>query len=420
MPPRRARLATDVWRIAILAVIAGAWEGATRGGLIAPFWVSSPSLVVRDLWRALTGADVSHLHAVPPLWTPDVACDARSAWVQNDGGVPVRLEAASWRGKPVWLRTIAPWERAERDVPMTPIGETGFGFFVVVAVALLPAFGVLARHNLRLGRSDTRGALRVGVTVFLCFALAESLRFRWANEPLRVWRWLEMQPYFPALVAWLFYLGVEPFLRRRWPHRLIAWTRLLEGRLADPLVGREVLLGFLAGAAAFLASCIPGALERRHDVEPLLWTLPIGRAADFWATIPASVGESLMKALGSFAILLLLRVILRRDAAAWVGLGLVWTLISLPSWNISAIEWISIVVAVAGIVLAVRVGLVAAIVATGTLELLAISTPLTLDFSRWYAWRTGVIAVLLLAIAVWGFRAAMGRRRILSAALLEG
>ena len=61
MPPRRGRLATDVWRIAILAVIAGGWEGATRSGLIAPFWVSSPSLVVRDLWRALTGADV-YLH----------------------------------------------------------------------------------------------------------------------------------------------------------------------------------------------------------------------------------------------------------------------------------------------------------------------------------------------------------------------
>ena len=369
---------------------------------------------------ALTGADALSLHAVQPLWTPDVACDARAAWVGSDRGVAVRLEAASWHGKPVWLRTIAPWERAERDVPVPPIGGTGFAFFVAVVVGILPAFAGLARHNLRLGRSDTRGALRFGVAVFLCFGLTDSLQFRWANEPFQIWRWLQTQPYFPALTAWLIYLGVEPFLRRRWPHRLIAWNRLLEGRFVDPLVGREALLGFLAGTAVFLAGCIPAALERRHDVELVFWTLPIGRAADFWARISGALGEGLMRGLGAFAVLLLLRVIFRRDAAAWVGLGLVFILISLPSWNLTVIQWISIVAAVAFFVLAVRVGLFAAIVAVGTSTLLAICTPLTLDFSRWYAWRTGVIAVLLFAIVVWGFRAVMGRRRILSASLLEG
>ena len=126
----------------------------------------------------------------------------------------------------------------------------------------------------------------------------------------------------------------------------------------------------------------------------------------------------MMKGLGSFAILLLLRLILRRDAAAWIGLGLVWMLVSLPSWNLSVTQWVSLAVACAAAALAVRVGLLAIIVAGATSNLLVI--PLTLDFSRWYAWRTGVIAALLLAIAVWGFKAAMGRRRILPAAMLEG
>ena len=52
-------------------------------------------------------------------------------------------------------------------------------------------------------------------------------------------------------------------------------------------------------------------------------------------------------------------------------------------------------------------------------NLLTVCTSLTLDFSRWYAWRTGVIAGLMLAISVWGFRAVMGRRRILSAAMFR-
>ena len=33
----------------------------------------------------------------------------------------------------------------------------------------------------------------------------------------------------------------------RWPQTLIAWTRLLAGRLRDPLVGRDILVGGLFG-----------------------------------------------------------------------------------------------------------------------------------------------------------------------------
>ena len=369
---------------------------------------------------ALTGADVRRLHRMEPLWTPDVPCDSRAAWAASDGGETLRLEAAAWRGKPVWLRTIAPWERAERDAPVHPLGYTGFGFFVAAVVAILLAFAALARHNLRLGRGDRRGALRVALAVFVSFGLAYSLYFRWSVEPLHVWRWLQHQAYFPTMAAWLTYLGIEPFLRRRWPHRLIAWTRLLDGRFADPLVGRELLLGFPVAAAIALASCIPAVLEKGHDVDFLVATLPLGRAADFWGSIAGNLGEGLMRGLGSFAFFLLMRVLFRRDAAAWLGVWAVWVLVSLPSSNPSPVQWISLAVGAGCFVLAARVGVLAAIVAIGLSSVLLYCTPLTLDFSRWYAWRTGVVAALLLAIAVWGFRAVMGRRRILPAAMFEG
>ena len=45
---------------------------------------------------------------------------------------------------------------------------------------------------------------------------------------------------------WLIYIALEPFLRRRWPHRIISWNRLLRGNLRDPLVGRDILIGALA------------------------------------------------------------------------------------------------------------------------------------------------------------------------------
>jgi serine/threonine-protein kinase len=369
---------------------------------------------------ALTGIDVRRLQSVEPLWTPDVPCDTRAAWAASDGGGTLRLEAAAWRGQPVWLRTIAPWQRAERDVPVRPVGYTGFGFFVAVVVTILLVFAALARHNLRLGRVDMHGALRVGLAVFVCFGLANALYFRWSLEPLLVWRWLQHQDYFAAFAAWLTYLGIEPFIRRRWPHRLIAWTRLLDGRLADPVVGRELLLGFPVAAVIALASCIPAVLEKGHDVDFLVATLPLGRAADFWGSIAGSIGEGLMKGLGTFAFFLLMRVLFRRDAAAWLGVWAVWVLVSLPSSNPSLVQWISLAVGAASFVFAARVGVLAAIAAIALSNLLIFCTPMTLDLSRWYAWRTGVIAAVLLAIAIWGFRAAMGRRRILSAAIFEG
>ena len=369
---------------------------------------------------ALTGHDIHGMRAVKPLWTPSVPADTRAAWMTDDGGVPIRLEAAAWKGKPVWFRTIAPWEQAERDAPVRFRGEHGFAFFVGIILVMFAVSAVLARHNLRLGRSNTRGALRVGVTVFFAFELGSALYHRWAADPLYIWLWIIRQPFFPALSAWLYYLAVEPFLRRRWPHRLIGWTRLLEGRFNDPRVGREVLIGLLTGAVAALAGCIPAVVERRRDVELLLTTLPLGRAADFWGAISMSIGTSLLYGLGAYALLLPLRIIFRRDAVAWVGLGFIFVLMGIPSGNVTAAQWINILLSSAIVVMAARVGLIAVTVSVLTSGLLTVCAPLTLDFSRWYAWRTGVIAALLLAIALWGFRAMMGRRKILSASLLEG
>ena len=51
-----------------------------------------------------------------------------------------------------------------------------------------------------------------------------------------------------ALVVGLCYLGLEPFVRRRRPENLIAWTRMLSGRVRDRSVGGSLLIGALTGA----------------------------------------------------------------------------------------------------------------------------------------------------------------------------
>ena len=52
-------------------------------------------------------------------------------------------------------------------------------------------------------------------------------------------------------LVWLLYVALEPHVRRRWPSSLISWSRLLTGQLRDPVVGRDLLVGILAGV--FLA-----------------------------------------------------------------------------------------------------------------------------------------------------------------------
>ena len=46
-----------------------------------------------------------------------------------------------------------------------------------------------------------------------------------------------------ALLAWFAYVACEPYVRRLWPEALVSWTRVLAGRVRDPLVGRDVLVG---------------------------------------------------------------------------------------------------------------------------------------------------------------------------------
>ena len=47
--------------------------------------------------------------------------------------------------------------------------------------------------------------------------------------------------------TWLTYIAVEPPIRRLWPQMLFSLARLLAGRVRDPLVGRDVLIGVLGG-----------------------------------------------------------------------------------------------------------------------------------------------------------------------------
>jgi hypothetical protein len=123
-----------------------------------------------------------------------------------------------------------------------------------------------------------------------------------------------------AAGVWILYMAVEPIARRRWPHSMIAWNRLLAGGVRDPLVGRDVLVGLTFGTAAALVAKLHELALLRFGSTPGATVHPgsllgvSGAVAAFLTLIPNCV----IQALVWFVLIFVLRVVLRRD---WLAAG---------------------------------------------------------------------------------------------------
>jgi serine/threonine-protein kinase len=135
-------------------------------------------------WSVLfqeAGLDPSMFQRREPAWAAPVDSDRKAAWEgvhPAQPNVPLRIEAASYHGRPVWFEVLPPWAARRQDTsrsvtPATPIAQTALFFLALV----VPAGSVLlARRNLRLGRGDRKGAFRVALSVFLFYSVARFFR----------------------------------------------------------------------------------------------------------------------------------------------------------------------------------------------------------------------------------------------------
>src|SRR5439155_26967273 len=132
----------------------------------------------------------------------------------------------------------------------------------------------LAHRTLRLGRADRRGAFRLALCVFLPWLPVWALTTDYVSFRTG-FRTLEEAAAWALFVS-VGYMALEPSFRRRWPWRIISWNRLLAGRLRDPLVGRDVLIGGLVGVVLVLVIELPRLGDSRlgcppHVVSPIVW-----------------------------------------------------------------------------------------------------------------------------------------------------
>ncbi|PYU45396.1 MAG: hypothetical protein DMG54_06310 [Acidobacteria bacterium] len=378
---------------------------------------------------ALAGVDVSAYHSAEPEWMPLAWSDSRAAWLGTVAGhadISERIEAAAYRGRPIYFDVIYPWSKPERSLPYTPKSHEKIANIIGVTLFLALALsGVLVmRRNLRLKRSDTRGAMRLGTFVlfsYLAMWLLRSHHLASIEEFYLFLITLSWALLATALVT-VMYLALEPFVRRRDPHTLISWSRLLAGQFRDPLVGRDFLIGALYGVWLALYE------DADSYVLPLFGKLPPypgTLSPDALLGIRSAMGDLLfyvliyvLYSLMIFFFLFLLRLAMKKEWLAAIVVVLVAASTNtggdypMVTFAAAALIWLSIVLILR------RYGLLALVVGLVVQNVLLVF-PLTSHLSRWYA-PVGLAGIFVIAaVGVYGFYTSLGGKPLLSGAALD-
>ncbi|MGA3043881.1 MAG: serine/threonine-protein kinase [Bryobacteraceae bacterium] len=368
------------------------------------------------LFRA-AGLDLARFTPVSPQWAPPSICDARAAWTgvwPDTQDVPLRVEAAWWRGKPVYFVTVGPWSAPRRmEEPVRTVGEIAqFAIVLCLALSVVATAALLAWRNYHAGRGDRRGAGRLFWLVVFC-----SLLY-WAVTAKHMADFPEAESLAEALATALLagcvfavgYLALEPYVRRRWPQSLISWSRALAGGWRDPLVGSQVLAGIAVGMGLKIVETVGKYQFRLNNPWPRFGAQPLF-ILDAWGLTGyiASQVEYSLQYLLYFFLFFLLRVLLRREwlaAVCWTILNV--AIVEAPGLTVSHLPYSILYFGLIPPIL-LRFGLLPLIVADLVGGLLSL---VSTDFSAWYAGNTYIVLVLILAITAYAFRTALGGRKL--------
>jgi serine/threonine-protein kinase len=393
---------------------------------------AAPAEAATD-WNALfaeAGLDPSQFRPSTSTWVPPHPYTARAAWEGSypaQPETPIHVEAASYGGRPVYFEIIDPWDRppaAHDHLGNTRERALGILLLSVFFVAILGGV-LLAWRNLRLGRGDRKGAFRLAAFVFVVFSLGWVFSAHHVATEEEASNFIsELQgTLFLACFFWVVYLAFEPFVRRRWPGRIVSWSRLLAGDFRDPLVGRDLLVGAVFGAGIvlcnfFLADLVPRWLgyPPREPWFDFPATQLLG-VRSFAHGMTYQVYASLLQPFILLFLLLLFYIILRSERLAalvlWALAALALSLTnSMPSAPFAALA------AFLSVWVLYRYGLLAFVSSTFFLHL-NIFYPVTSDFSAWYAGDFVMALAVALALAVYGFRISLGGRSLFRGRLLE-
>jgi serine/threonine-protein kinase len=298
-------------------------------------------------------------------------------------------------------------------------------FIFAVFITLLVTGAWLARRNFRMGRGDRRGATKLALFVFLARLVAGLVGAShvptFLGEVGVLYAVVKPALFFAALL-WLLYIALEPYVRRRSPHRLISWTRLLAGDWRDPLVGRDVLVGVLLGIWMNLFNWLAEITARWVGIAPDLAGVDLNVLLGVRGIAPVLLGKqlafSLLHGLGFVFLLFLLSRLLRGERRAAFGAWALFITALLIAGNHPYVMLFSGTLAACYIFVASRFGMLAIAVAQFVFFMVEFY-PYTTDPSDWYAGVTLFAAGVITALVLYGFRVSLGGRSLFRGGLLE-
>lgn len=384
-----------------------------------------------DWSRLLAEARLSDakLRPAAPRWTPAFYCDERVAWEGTSPlrpDLPIRVEAAAYRSRPVSFVIVYAWTRPNRmqPFPLTKAQLAAQAISTVLVLGLLLAGVIMARRHLSRGRGDRRGATRVALFTFILglgswLVTAHHVADQAGESHLAGLG--TALALFIAAVLWVFYLAIEPYARRLWPATLISWARLLDGRVRDARVGRDALVGLALGVL-LAATIVPFYLLSGWlgSAPPAPRSLDYGTLIGLRAALTPFFDlplAGMLAAMGILFLLTLARLLLRNAWAAVtveaLVLGGVQTLaMHGPYWAL--IPLAAAVVIVLNFAL-LRFGLLSAVMMLFTVNLL-LGIPLRADLTGWDATPTLLTMLTFGILIFWSWRVASGASTALPAA----
>jgi hypothetical protein len=383
---------------------------------------------------AAANLDPAKFTAVAPEWSSSVMTDTRAAWTglyKNRADLPVRIEAASFHNRPVYFQVLWPWTRAARLALAAPNSSRTLRSVVNYAIGVIVFIAALwiAHYNWKAGRADLRGATRVGVFCGVMSLIA------WIFHAHHVTLDAEQALFgsalanaaFVCLEYWLVYLALEPWVRRYWPQTMITWSRVVAGKRNDPVVGRDLLFGTFFGIVYALLIALYEYANLRGGA-PIFGEFALENLNGFRAFADNLASHLFGEVGGSLILLLtlfLVRAVLKKQwivATVWV-VG--WVAVRFLRANFidsrelaitTGIFWLLLFSLLVFIML--RFGFFALVVATFVLDSLT-GCFLTTDFSAWYGQSSFAIGIVIVAMALWGFRLSLGSRPLFSPAALN-
>jgi serine/threonine-protein kinase len=383
----------------------------------------APSNAEPDWNRLLMAAGFDPAQCKPAQQerNPPTYADAVAAWtaaLPERPDVTVHIEAAAYHQQPVYFTEIAPWTPPPGKSLGSDTTERVSIAFVLVIVGSLLVFGsILAWQNVKRGRGDQRGALRLAAFTFALTMLtwvvgASHVAGFWEAYSLTlVLAWSSLS----AVFLWMMYLALEPIVRRRMPALLISWNRLLAGQFNDPMIGRDLLAGTVVAVLSQLlshASVFYNAARGLPPPEPSAAAFVVltgGRVliAQFLSLLNGAV----FNGLALMFMFVIFQLVFRKWWLAGAAFIVFWT-VRVALQGGQAVDVVAnVVTLILLVVLVVRFGLLAVAVQTFVGSLL--EAPFTTQGSAWYAWMGWVGVAVIALIVGFGVRTALAGQPLL-------